>query len=430
MLVFLKFHIACISITLFIILIYLKNILGNKIKCNYFFNNLVFFSLLEIICDGTTYYTVNHPESCSPAVNLILHGLFFISLDLNIFAVFLYILNYVREIPSKKRYGLLIFSPLIISLVIVLIFLKDIYYVEGKYTNYSMGISVYACFICMFIYFCSLLGVLFARLKYIEQKKRFSFIFTLFVAFFVMLLQFVYPEFLVTAFLSVLILLGFYISLEDPYIKKLNTYNNYMVTNFANLVENRDNNTGGHIIRTQKYVTLLLKKMKNSREFQSIITRDFENNMINAAPLHDIGKISTPDNILQKPGKLTDEEFSIMKMHTIAGSEIIIDSFGNLENKEFLNTAYDVARYHHEKWNGKGYPEGLKEKKIPLCARIMAIADVFDAVSADRCYRAALPLEKCFQIIQEGSGSDFDPALVKLFMEAKSDVMELYAKNS
>ena len=203
-----------------------------------------------------------------------------------------------------------------------------------------------------------------------------------------------------------------------------------MVTNFANLVENRDNNTGGHIIRTQKYVTLLLKKMKNSREFQSIITRDFENNIINAAPLHDIGKISTPDNILQKPGKLTDEEFSIMKMHTIAGSEIIIDSFGNLENKEFLKTAYDVARYHHEKWNGKGYPEGLKEKKIPLCARIMAIADVFDAVSADRCYRAALPLEKCFQIIQEGSGSDFDPALVKLFMEAKSDVMELYAKNS
>ena len=101
------------------------------------------------------------------------------------------------------------------------------------------------------------------------------------------------------------------------------------------------------------------------------------------------------DVILQKPGKLTDEEFEAMKQHAAKGGEIIRETFGHLENKEFTQMAYEVARYHHEKWNGKGYPDGLKRKEIPLCARIMAIADVFDAVSEKRCYRDAMPLEKC-----------------------------------
>ena len=142
--------------------------------------------------------------------------------------------------------------------------------------------------------------------------------------------------------------------------------------------------------------------------------------------MHDIGKISVPDVILQKPGKLTAEEFERMKLHTVSGGKIIQETFGHLTNKEYTKMAYEVARFHHEKWNGKGYPEGLKHKEIPLCARIMAIADVFDAVSEKRCYRDALPLEKCFEIITEGSGQDFEPMLVEVFMDIRAKIEKVH----
>lgn len=142
--------------------------------------------------------------------------------------------------------------------------------------------------------------------------------------------------------------------------------------------------------------------------------------------MHDIGKIAIPDVILQKPGKLTEEEFEIMKTHTIQGGQIILETFSHLDEDHYQKIAYQVARYHHEKWNGTGYPEGLKEKEIPLCARIMSIADVFDAVSRKRCYRDALSLEQCFMIIEEGSGRDFDPLLVEVFLQLKGQVIEVY----
>ena len=147
--------------------------------------------------------------------------------------------------------------------------------------------------------------------------------------------------------------------------------------------------------------------------------------MSNAAPLHDIGKISTPDRILQKPGKLTDEEFATMKKHAAEGGEIILHTFKDLDNAEFRQIAYEVARHHHEKYNGRGYPDGLAGEHIPLHARIMAIADVFDAVSQKRCYRDAMPLEECFAIIENGIGTDFDPQLAKIFLDAKEEVKHL-----
>ena len=142
--------------------------------------------------------------------------------------------------------------------------------------------------------------------------------------------------------------------------------------------------------------------------------------------MHDIGKISVPDVILQKPGKLTEEEFATIKLHAESGGKIIKETFGHLGNGQYTQMAYEVARYHHEKWNGKGYPEGLIRKEIPLCARIMAIADVFDAVSEKRCYRDAMPLEKCFSIIEEGSGQDFDPLLVEVFLDIREKVEQVH----
>lgn len=148
--------------------------------------------------------------------------------------------------------------------------------------------------------------------------------------------------------------------------------------------------------------------------------------MIKAAPMHDIGKISVPDAILQKPGKLTADEFEIMKRHCETGGQIIQETFASFGNEEYLKMAYEVARYHHEKWNGKGYPDGLKRKEIPLCARIMAVADVFDAVSEKRCYRDAMPMDKCFEIIENGSGQDFDPLIAELFLEMRNEVEKVH----
>ena len=204
--------------------------------------------------------------------------------------------------------------------------------------------------------------------------------------------------------------------------KRLMHSHREMVMGFATLVENKDGSTGGHIKRTTSYVKLLAEELRNRGLYREELTDEYLENLYRAAPMHDIGKIAVPDVVLQKPGKLTDEEFEIIKSHTRRGGDIITETFGHLENAEYTKMAHDVARYHHEKWNGTGYPDGLKRKDIPLCARIMAIADVFDAVSEKRCYRDAMPLEQCFEIIAEGSGQAFEPLLVEVFLDIREQV--------
>ena len=203
---------------------------------------------------------------------------------------------------------------------------------------------------------------------------------------------------------------------------------NEMVMGFATLVENKDGSTGGHIKRTSAYVKLLAEELRNRGIYAEELTDEYLENLYRAAPMHDIGKIAVPDVVLQKPGKLTDEEFEIIKTHAVKGGEIIKETFGHLENEPYTQMAYEMSRHHHEKWNGKGYPDGLKRKEIPLCARIMAIADVFDAVSEKRCYRDAMPLEQCFEIIAEGSGQAFEPLLVEVFLEIQDKVEVEHAK--
>lgn len=244
----------------------------------------------------------------------------------------------------------------------------------------------------------------------------------LFISLLILISQVIFPEILISSLVPAFSLIALYINIEDPVLRRMKNYNSEIVTSFANLVESRDSSTGSHVKRTKSYVKIILDEIKTNSLYSSIMTKDFEDKMMNAAPMHDIGKISIPDTILQKPGKLTDEEYSVMKKHSVLGGEIIQEIFKDMDDKEFLNIAYDVTRYHHEKWNGNGYPEGLVGKEIPFSARIMAIADVFDAISAKRCYRDAMPLEKCFAIIKEGKGVDFDPVLTDLFLNAREKV--------
>lgn len=213
-------------------------------------------------------------------------------------------------------------------------------------------------------------------------------------------------------------------------VSKISRYHTEMVMGFATLVENKDGSTGGHIKRTTGYVELLANELKIRGHYKEILTEEYIKNLCMAAPMHDIGKISVPDVILQKPGKLDEEEFEAIKKHTTKGGEIIRETFGHLENEVYTQMAYEVAYFHHEKWNGNGYPEGLKRTDIPLCARIMAIADVFDALSEKRCYRDAMPLDKCFDIISQGSGRDFDPIMVEVFLDIRDKVRQVHEANN
>ena len=191
---------------------------------------------------------------------------------------------------------------------------------------------------------------------------------------------------------------------------------NVVLKTMAELVEHRDEITGGHIDRTQRYVKVLIDAMKDGKVYPEEVNKWDENLVIQSSQLHDVGKISVKDSILFKPGKLTFEEFEEIKNHTVFGEKIISNLIKSTTDSEFLEYARIFAISHHEKWNGKGYPKGLAGKDIPLLGRIMAIADVYDALVTDRPYKDAFSHETAVNIITADSGSHFDPTLVELFV--------------
>lgn len=200
------------------------------------------------------------------------------------------------------------------------------------------------------------------------------------------------------------------------YHERLSGMQSGMITLMAEIVENRDDNTGGHIRRTAAYVEQIARELLRRGAYGETLSEPYVRDMVVAAPLHDIGKIHIPDAVLNKPGRLDDEEFAIMKTHTTAGEMLLGHAREELGESSYLNMAVDMAAYHHEWWNGKGYPYGISGEEIPLCARIMAVADVFDALTSKRCYKDAMPLEKAYAIIREESGTHFDPVVVEAFL--------------
>lgn len=421
---FIKLQIGCLVLVLYLELIYIWQTTGKnaKVSCNPIFDALMMIIPCLIVFDGVTAWTVNHLEIVPVSLNLVLHAVFFILLSLFMFVMFLHTLSFIKGFPQKLIFRFLIFLPFIISVILILVFLPELEFIIGKKVNYSMGISVVVCYLVILLYFILIFVFTVRRIKYLEVRKRINVMSFLFISLLILISQIIFPEILISSLVPAFSLIALYINIEDPVLRRMENYNSEIVTSFATLVESRDSSTGSHVKRTKSYVKILLDEIKTNNLYSSIMTKDFEDKMMNAAPMHDIGKISIPDTILQKPGKLTDEEYSVMKKHSVLGGEIIQEIFKDMDDKEFLNIAYDVTRYHHEKWNGNGYPEGLVGKEIPFSARIMAIADVFDAISAKRCYRDAMPLEKCFAIIKEGKGVDFDPVLTDLFLNAKEKV--------
>ena len=195
-----------------------------------------------------------------------------------------------------------------------------------------------------------------------------------------------------------------------------------IIAGFASIVEARDGETGSHIKRTSAYVALIAAGLRDAGAYPTLLTGDFITRLSDVAPLHDIGKITIPDSILLKPGKLTPEEFEIIKGHTAAGVRVIEDTMRGVEADGYVNLAVEIAGSHHEKWDGSGYPAGLAGEEIPLAARIMAAADVYDAVRSQRCYKEAAPPEEARMILRQGSGTHFDPAVVDAFFRRIDDI--------
>ncbi|MBQ8947407.1 MAG: HD domain-containing protein [Lachnospiraceae bacterium] len=200
---------------------------------------------------------------------------------------------------------------------------------------------------------------------------------------------------------------------------------NSLILVLADMVESRDKNTGDHVRKTAIYTDVIMKELIKEGIYTDVLTPEFVNDVYNSAPLHDIGKISVSDVILNKPGKLTDEEFAEMKKHTTAGSEIISRVIEMVPESSYLYTAKDLAEFHHEKWNGTGYPHGISGEEIPLSARIMAVADVFDALVSKRSYKEGMPVEKALGIIREGIGTHFDPYVAQAFLNAEEEVRKV-----
>ncbi len=191
-----------------------------------------------------------------------------------------------------------------------------------------------------------------------------------------------------------------------------NNMQSHVIEDLAALIETRDQSTGEHVIRTKTYVGMIARALRARGRFPDRLTDGDIEEMRNAAPLHDVGKISVSDTILLKPGKLTAEEFEEMKKHAPRGGKVIRYIFRNLEDPAFLKMAEEIAVNHHEWWNGRGYPAGRKEEEIPLSARIMAAADVYDALVSPRVYKEPISPEEALDIIESESGTHFDPEVV------------------
>jgi putative two-component system response regulator len=220
-------------------------------------------------------------------------------------------------------------------------------------------------------------------------------------------------------------------SLERKFLRDQEAASAQLMTIFAlsKLAESRDPETGEHLERMREYCKILASHLATTARYQAIIDEEYVSNIYGASPLHDVGKVGVPDDILKKPGKLTDEEFGVMKTHTTLGAATLRAVEERHPGNAFVRLGIEIADSHHEKWDGSGYPNGMAEEKIPLPGRILALGDVYDALTSRRCYKEAMPHSQARDIIVQGRGRHFDPDMVDAFLateEAFVDVRRRY----
>ncbi|MBR1686810.1 MAG: HD domain-containing protein, partial [Clostridia bacterium] len=210
--------------------------------------------------------------------------------------------------------------------------------------------------------------------------------------------------------------------------EKISKLQNGLIMILADVVESRDKCTGDHVRKTAAYASIIMDQLRADGVYADQLTDEFVADVINSAPLHDVGKIHISDLVLNSPARLTDDEYAIMKQHTTIRAAIIQNAIETLADKDdvgYLKEAQNLAKDHHERWDGKGYPTGISGEDIPLSARIMAVADVFDALYSKRSYKEGFSFEKSMGIIREGAGTQFDPRIVESFLHAEEKVHQV-----
>ena len=371
---FVKLQLGCLLAIAYIEISYIRATMKGKIPCNPFFDALLAVAPWAVFFDGLTAWTVNHMDIVPEFWNRSAHLLFFLSMDLTVLITTGYLYDRLLGFRNQEKEGLLLGLPGTVSLILIIAGMGELVYIPGKTTWYSIGFPVYVCYGTVILYYGSILYFVITRRRFLPRDKLLGTLSFIGIAGIILAVQVIFPEVLLTSLFPTLLLLGIYMDFENPFLRKVTMQRDEMVNGFATMVECRDNDTGGHINRTRGYVDLMLKKMRHDRRYRPVLSRDY---------------------------------------------------LENVSNADFRQIAYEVARFHHEKYNGSGYPDGLKGEEIPLHARVMAIADVFDAVSQRRCYRDAMSVEESFSILEKGSSSDFDPNIVRIFLDARREVIAL-----
>ena len=211
-------------------------------------------------------------------------------------------------------------------------------------------------------------------------------------------------------------------------LQRRDNFQQKVLESLADAVESRDPALGGHIVRMQHYVRVLADRLVRSGLYTDILTPDYCQLLVRLTPLHDIGKVASPEEIILKPGRLTEEEFEEMKKHVALGEALLLATVRKEEEEEYFALARAIITAHHERWDGNGYPLGLSGEQIPLAARILAVADVYDALISKRCYKEAYSHEQSRAILMKGRGSWFDPAVAEAFKEAEEEMWRISQK--
>lgn len=300
--------------------------------------------------------------------------------------------NFISKKSSYKSFNLFLAS--IIILIVSLLFIKKEYYILSLFIFLSLSLS--------YIWgYAKLLGLEYISLGYL---------FVPIIIFYLLLPILIFME-----------------HRRDNKKLKMDLNNAYLssVASMTLVASTHDIETGQHLIRTKKYIKVLAKKLFEKKLYKEIIDKHYIDLLYEASPLHDIGKVGIPDSILKKPDKLTFDEFEVMKTHAQLGGNILQESLANYEHNPLLEVAYNIAMYHHEKWDGTGYPKGLKGDVIPLEAQLMSLADIYDALVSKRRYKRSLSFEEAEEIIEAQRETAFNPLLVDVFLELKEKFKEI-----
>jgi len=357
---------------------------------------------------------------------------------------FLFLMRYIEEYIYPVKVNHIYFkighivSIVYLILTIFSLFTGWFYYISDD-NYYHRGKLNFISTICYAIFYILSVTIVIVNHKKISRKANFLF---LSYSFFPIVTQLIQTKFYGLALVNtamtfslLLLFMNLHKELElnnenmekviDDKEKKLIKFQEHTIASLSNLVENRDLDTGEHAQRTSYFVKIIATQAFEDKVYPEILTEEYINLMVQAAPMHDIGKIVVSDSVLKKPGALSDDEYSEMKEHAVQGGKIVQEIIGFSDDKNYLQVAINMAQSHHERWDGTGYPENLKGDEIPVCARIMAIADVFDALVFERCYKLPIAPDQAFTIIANESGTHFDPVLIKEFLKAKDKILHL-----